>query len=180
MRVIAGIAKGRRLVGPPGQTTRPMQDRVKEAIFSSIGSIVEGADVLDLYAGTGSMGLEALSRGAATCDFVETDRGALSVLEANIKAVGLGGTVHKKDAHRFVRSPLAGPFDLAFVDPPYDLGLASVEAVLVDVCATLKEGATVIVHRRKGEAKPQVPGLTLVDERAYGSAQLWRLERELA
>lgn len=180
MRIITGIAKGRRLVAPEGQSTRPMQDRVKEAVFSSLGPTVVGADVLDLYAGTGSMGLEALSRGGASCVFVETDRRALAALEANIAAVGLGGTVRSIDVGRFVKSTNAGPFSLVFVDPPYDLGLASVEAVLADLCAALKERATVIVHRRKGEPHPETAGLVLVDERTYGSAQLWRFEKDLS
>lgn len=180
MRIIAGIAKGRRLVAPQGQSTRPMQDRVKEALFSSLGSDVAGADVLDLYAGTGSMGLEALSRAASSCVFVETDRRALAALSANVAAVGLGGTVQSVDAARFVKTRPGGPYDLVFVDPPYDLELASVEAVLIDLCASLKEGATVMVHRRKGEPAPRVSGLVLVDERTYGSAQLWRFEKDLA
>ena len=178
MRVIAGTAKGRRLVAPPGLSTRPMQDRVKEAVFSSLGGIVLDADVLDLYAGTGSMGLEALSRGAAACDFVEVDRRALAALDTNIAAVGLGGAVHSVDVTRFVGSRRHGPYDLVFVDPPYELGLASVEALMADLCAMLEEGATVIVHRRKGESHPQAPCLGLVDQRTYGSAQLWRFEKD--
>jgi len=174
------MAKGRRLAAPQGQTTRPMQDRVKEAVFSSLGTEVAGADVLDLYAGTGSMGLEALSRAAASCVFVENDRRALAALNTNVTAVGLGGAVQSIDVARFVKTRAGGPYDLVFVDPPYDLELASVEAVLIDLCAILKEGATVVVHRRKGEPAPKAPGLLLVDERTYGSAHLWRFEKDLA
>ncbi|MDH3194020.1 MAG: RsmD family RNA methyltransferase, partial [Acidimicrobiia bacterium] len=93
MRIIAGEAKGRRLKAPKDHGTRPMQDRIKEAVFSSLGSAVVGANVLDLYAGTGSMGLEALSRGASRAVFVERDRKALTVLRDNCAAVDLGGDV---------------------------------------------------------------------------------------
>lgn len=178
MRVIAGIAKGRRLVGPPGMTTRPMQDRVKEAIFSSLASVVIDADVVDLYAGSGSMGLEALSRGAASCWFVENDRRALVALQANVDAVGLGGTVVRSDVVRFVQSHAPGGFDLGFVDPPYELELASVESVVAGLLRLMTPGATVIVHRRKGEPAPSVAGVALVGGRSYGGAQVWRLEKE--
>lgn len=177
MRIITGLAKGRRLVGPPGVNTRPMQDRVKEALFSSLGAVVVDAAVVDLYAGTGSMGLEALSRGAASCVFVESEGRALGALETNIAAVGLGGVVVRSDVERFLRG-VRGPFDVAFVDPPYQLDGASVDRVLEALAEALTDGATVIVHRRKGERAPGAATLALVDERSYGSAQLWRLEKE--
>ena len=88
MRIIAGRAKGRRLLSPPGRKTRPMMDRAKEGIFSTLGDAVIDTDVLDLYAGSGSLGLEALSRGARQAVFVESERGAAAVLERNIAAVG--------------------------------------------------------------------------------------------
>lgn len=93
MRIIAGEARGRRLKSPDTTRTRPVTDRVKEAVFSAIGGWVEGADVADLYAGSGSLGLEALSRGAASAVFVESGRGPLRALRANVKMVGLGGEV---------------------------------------------------------------------------------------
>ncbi len=105
LRIISGIAKGRRLSGPPGLTTRPFPDRVREAVFSSLGEVVVDAAVLDLFAGTGSLGLEALSRGASAATFVEHDRAALLVLRRNIEAVGLGGIVVAIDVNRFVGAP---------------------------------------------------------------------------
>ena len=91
MRVIAGVAKGRRLRAPAGLATRPMTDRAREAVFSAIAASIPGARVLDLYAGTGSLGLEALSRGAASATFVERDRSAVTALQVNVGMVGLGG-----------------------------------------------------------------------------------------
>ena len=95
-------------------------------MFSSLGAVVEDAAVLDLFAGTGSLGLEAMSRGAAAATFVERDRSVLAVLRRNIEAVGLGGTVVAGEVERFVASPGEGSYDLAFVDPPYDVPLPSV------------------------------------------------------
>lgn len=173
MRIIAGIAKGRRLAGPKGDATRPMTDRVKEALFSTLAAKVVDARVFDLYAGSGSLGLEALSRGAASCVFVEKDRGALAVLARNIEAVGLGGEIFATDVERFLgASPAVA--DLAFVDPPYGLALASVGSVVGALERTLSEEATVVVHRRRGEEPPDaIGGLSLVDRRSYGDAELW-------
>jgi 16S rRNA (guanine966-N2)-methyltransferase len=174
MRIIAGIAKGRRLVGPKGDATRPMTDRMKEALFSTLAGRVVDARVVDLYAGSGSLGLEALSRGAASCVFVEKDRRALAVLTRNIEAVGLGGEIVAGDVERFLgASPTVA--DLAFVDPPYELALASVGSVVEALERILSEEATVVVHRRRGEEPPDaIGGLSLVDRRSYGDAELWR------
>lgn len=177
MRIIAGSAKGRRLASPRGGATRPLTDRVREALFSSLGAEVIGARVLDLYAGSGSVGLEALSRGAASVVFVERDRGALDALRRNVAAVGLGGEVVADDAERHV-ARIAEPVDLAFVDPPYALPLASVLQVLERLEPILTDGATVVVHRRKGEEPPQqLAGLMLVDRRRYGDAEVWRYRK---
>ncbi len=176
MRIIAGTAKGRKLKGPV-QGTRPFTDRNREALFSSLASQVSGAAVVDLFAGTGSMGLEALSRGAAATTFVEWNPQAVPVLQENIAKVGLGGEVVIADVHDF----LAGDrhsFDLAFVDPPYEWPLASVEEVLEHLVDQLNTNAVVVVHRRFGEAPPQAPpGLSLVWERRYGDSQIWRFEK---
>lgn len=177
MRVIAGTAKGRRLKAPTGHVTRPIQDRVKEALFSSLSGHVEGARVLDLYAGTGSIGLEALSRGAASAVFVERDRNVVAVLEANVSAVGLGGRVVQGDVERFIDST-TDAFDLVFVDPPYPLPHAEVQRVLERLEAHLDGGAVVVVHRRIGDPAFEVPRLELVDARNYGGAQLWRYVKE--
>lgn len=121
MRVVAGSAKGRRLQAPPGSSTRPTADRVREATFNALGSlgVVAGAAVLDLFAGSGALGIEALSRGAGHATFVDADRRAVATVHANVDATGMGAraTVVRSDAGRFLAG--AGRFDVAFLDPPY-------------------------------------------------------------
>jgi 16S rRNA (guanine966-N2)-methyltransferase len=120
VRVVAGEAKGRRLSAPPGRQTRPTSDRTRESIFNMLASIdaVDGATVLDLFAGTGAMGIEALSRGAAACTFVDDDPAAVRTIRANLGQTRLNGaTVVRDDVLRWL--PGAGPVDLALVDPPY-------------------------------------------------------------
>lgn len=177
MRVIAGRSKGRRLNAPPGDSTRPMQDRVKEALFSSLGSVVIGAEVLDLYAGTGSMGLEALSRGARRAVFVERDRTAVTFLRKNCEAVGLGGEVVPVDVSRFL-AQRSDPFDLIFVDPPYADSDAEVGRIMAAVADRLRPGGLAVLHRKVGSGLSETESLVLVDERRYGSAQLWRFQKE--
>ncbi len=120
MRVVAGVAGGRRLQAPAGRRVRPTTDRVREALFSSLESlgVVRGADVLDLFAGTGALGIEALSRGAASATFVDADHAAVSAIKANLAATGLAGTVVQADAGRYLEG-VARTFQLALVDPPY-------------------------------------------------------------
>lgn len=152
-------------------------DRAKEAIFSSLGDRVIGARVLDLYAGTGSLGLEALSRGAATAEFVESSRAARVVLRENIAAVGLGGDIVPLPVEQHLAGP--GPaVDLVFVDPPYALPLPSVEQVLRVLMGRLAPGAVVVVHRRVGAGEVTPPGgLSIEWRRRYGDADITRLTR---
>jgi 16S rRNA (guanine966-N2)-methyltransferase len=176
MRVIAGAAKGRRLTAPAGAGTRPMTDRAREALLSSLGAVVRDAAVLDLYAGSGSLGLEALSRGAIGAVFVERDRSAVAALRRNVAAVGLGGEVVARSVADYLAGAV-GPFDLVFVDPPYAASLASVTAVLEALVPAVAPGAVVILHRRAGEAAPPVPaGYTAGAPRRYGDSVLWRIE----
>lgn len=178
MRIIAGRAKGRRLHSPAGDATRPMQDRVKEALFSSLGPLVQGSRVLDLFAGTGSLGLEALSRDAAEATFVESSRATGKVLSTNIATAGLGGRVRLETVERFLARSTE-MFDLVFVDPPYPMELIEVEKALGGLADRLAPGAIVVVHRRLGEAQPTVPeSMSLVDERRYGKVKLWRYQKE--
>ena len=126
MRIVAGQHKGRKLLGPKGQVTRPITDRAKTALFSILAAAVEGATVVDLFSGTGSLGLEALSRAAASCCFAERDRAAVDRLRRNIDAMGLAGrcTIWRGDVLRLLGhwlAGLAGDVDIAFVDPPYAL-----------------------------------------------------------
>ncbi|NNC74719.1 MAG: 16S rRNA (guanine(966)-N(2))-methyltransferase RsmD [Acidimicrobiia bacterium] len=174
MRIIAGLAKGRRIAGPPGLVTRPLPDRVREALFSSLGD-VSGVRVLDLYAGSGSIGLEALSRGAASVVFVEKSRSVTKTLHKNVDVVGLGGDVVVADVAGFLTRD-SGTYDLVFVDPPYSTELPSVEAELASLVRLLEPGATVVVHRRYGGAEPDAGGLKLTDRRRYGDTELFRFE----
>ncbi|WKZ82562.1 MAG: RsmD family RNA methyltransferase [Acidimicrobiia bacterium] len=178
MRIIGGVAGGRRLKGPRSPDTRPMMDRAKEAIFSALGDRVRGAAVLDLYAGSGSLGLEALSRGAASATFVEWGREARAALRDNISAVGLGGEVVAMKVEEFLGRP--GPaYDLAFVDPPYALPLPSVEQVLGALSFRLAPGAVAILHRRAGSGEAMPPdGLVAEWRRRYGDADITRLIKE--
>ncbi len=176
MRIIAGEAKGRKLRRPV-EGTRPFTDKNREALFSSLGDLVSGAEVLDLFAGVGSLGLEALSRGATGATFVEWHPPAVSVLRENVLSIGLGGEVIGGDVSDFVVGE-RGPFDLVFVDPPYELALASVEEVLEQLVDQLNPNGQVVVHRRFGGQVPRVPAdLELVWERRYGDAQIWRFSK---
>lgn len=178
MRVIAGAAKGRKLQSPRGLDTRPMTGRAREALFSSLGSRTVDAAVLDLYAGTGSMGLEALSRGAVSCVFVEHDRAALAALRHNVDAVGLGGEVVAGDVERYLERG-QGAFDLVLVDPPYSLPLPSIARVLDLLAGMLNRGAVVVLHRRAGSAPPELPDrLREIDRRRYGDSELTRYLRD--
>ena len=172
MRVIAGQAKGRRLEGPP-PGTRPFMDRNREALFSSLGTAVHGAAVLDLFAGVGSLGLEALSRGAASATFVEWSLPAVTILRENVSRVGLGGDVVSTDVFDFLAGA-SDMYDLAFVDPPYAMPLASVVEALEQLVDHLNTNAVVVVHRRSGETPPTPGGLSLSWEREYGDAHVWR------
>jgi 16S rRNA (guanine966-N2)-methyltransferase len=172
MRIIAGVARGRRLLGPKGDATRPMTDRAREAVFNILAAEVLDAGVLDLYAGTGALGLEALSRGAASAVFVESNRSMAAILARNVEAVGLGGEVVVGTVERYLAGPVRLSADLAFVDPPYPLDVPSVQQVLADLGRHLAPGGTVLLHRLKGEPAPEAPW-PLVDERTYGSAAMW-------
>ncbi len=178
MRIIAGSAKGRRLRGPKGQGTRPMTGKVREAVFSSLGPGVAGARVLDLYAGSGSLGLEALSRGAASAVFVERDAAALAALRHNVAAVGIGGEIVRGDVAEYL-DRAAEEFDLAFVDPPYALSLPSVQRILGSLESRLALGAVVVVHRRVGGGGIQPPPrMVEADRRRYGDSEITRLVKE--
>ena len=121
LRIIAGEFKGRRLKTPTGRSVRPTSDRVREAWFSILQTEVPGARVLDLYAGSGALGLEALSRGAHSVDFVEKHSASLAAIRANVEALNVSDrvTIHRGDAMRFAERLQPGQYDLAFADPPY-------------------------------------------------------------
>jgi 16S rRNA (guanine966-N2)-methyltransferase len=177
MRIVAGAARGRRLVVPRGGEVRPTADRVKEALFSSLQPSLSGARVLDLFAGSGALGLEALSRGAASVTFVERSRPALTALRRNSEVVGLPGVhVVPGDVVAVLRGELAdGPFDLVVLDPPYDLPDASLAACLDAVLRHLADHAIVVVERATRAGAPPWPeGLLVGPARRYGDTTLHR------
>jgi len=176
MRIIAGEAKGRRLAAPRSGT-RPFTGRAKEAVFSSLHARVAGAAVLDLFAGSGSLGLEALSRGADSVVFVEQDRDAVTVIAANIDAVGLGGTIVRRDVEAFLKRD-GGIYDLVFVDPPYAFEDGEVEEILALVADRIADHGTVVLHRRFGGTAPESDNLQCTDRKRYGDSEIWIFEKE--
>ena len=168
MRVVAGAWKGRRLQAPGGHRTRPTADRVREALFSILGE-VSGAAVLDLYAGSGALGIEALSRGAAFALFVERDPRALTAIGANLEAVGAQAEVRREDALRFLERA-ERTFDLVLVDPPYDSAVR-----LAGPLNELLPGVTAESGRIVTESDKRTPlelDLPLLRERTYGDTRI--------
>jgi 16S rRNA (guanine966-N2)-methyltransferase len=157
MRVISGIAKGRRLRSTRAPEMRPTTDMARQTIFDMLGSSVEGARVLDLFAGAGTLGIEALSRGAREAVFVEHDRDACAIILQNLEATGLrsAGVIRRADAVRFVSRTSRNPFDLLFLDPPYDRGLGFVSRILGKIAAGdwIRPGGTVVVEAQEGHVE---------------------------
>ena len=181
MRIVSGSFRGRALAAPQGQATRPTSDRARQAIFNILEHAawspgVRDARVIDLFAGSGALGFEALSRGAAFCLFVETDEAARGAIRENVEAMGLFGAtrVHRRDATDLgVRPGADGPaFDLAFLDPPYASGLG--EAALGKLAAGgwLAPGATVVFERGAAEPDFDIQGFEPLDVRDYGAARV--------
>ncbi|QTE28652.1 16S rRNA (guanine(966)-N(2))-methyltransferase RsmD [Pengzhenrongella sicca] len=177
-RIVSGSAGGRTLKVPP-TGTRPTSDRVREAMFSRLEHLraVDGAHVLDLYAGSGALGLEAASRGALAVTLVDSARPAVDVCRANAATLGLRGVVAVADrAERFVRRPVDPPWDLVFLDPPYELADDDVAEVLdaLVAAAALAPSAVVVVERAARSPEPRWPaGLERGERRAYGDTVVW-------
>jgi 16S rRNA (guanine966-N2)-methyltransferase len=171
MRIIAGSRKGHTIHAPPGRDTRPTSDRVRENVFNILGPL-DGASVIDLYAGSGAMGLEALSRGAARAVFVERDADAVRVIERNLDTLRLTGTVLRQDAV----AALAGEagsgrkYDLVLVDPPYDV-FAEVQPQLARYLPSILADDGVVVVETDARLEPELP-LELRTTRQYGSARI--------
>lgn len=172
MRVIAGELRGRRFQAPPGTDTRPTRDRVRESLFDLLGPIPEGAAVADLFAGSGALGIEALSRGAGSAVFVETDRAARRTLEGNLEALGLreraevcrGGA--EDGAWR-----AKGPFDRIFADPPYAAGWG--ERVVEAAREALRPGGILALEHAAADEPPEAgEGLSVWKSRRYGVTTL--------
>ena len=172
MRIIAGDWRGRKLVAPPGRLTRPTSDRTRETLFSMLASRIgsfEGLRVADLYAGSGALGLEALSRGAAEARFVETDRDALAAIRANIDALKAKATVSPASAERL--SPVNVPFDLILADPPYKVGSGNAVVEAVADADWLAPGGWLAIETDKKEEVDPGP-FTLETSRVVGRARL--------
>ena len=177
MRVIGGALGGRRLAAPKGSATRPTSDRVREALFSSVAPGLGGAHVLDLYAGSGALGIEALSRGASSAVFVEHAARAAAVLRRNLQSLDLDAPVIVSDAGAFAQRWVADrPFDLVFADPPYVEPLAKVIAVLHTLwdAGALRAGARIVIERdRRSSAEAELGDwLELERQRSYGDTTL--------
>jgi len=181
MRIVAGSLKGRAIVAPEGQGTRPTSDRARQAIFNVLehaawGEPLEGMRVIDLYAGSGALGFEAISRGAAFGLFVETDDEARGAIRENADAYGLMGRtrVHRRSAVDLGArpGPVAEAFDLAFLDPPYGKGLGEQTLVKLLDGLWLKPGALVVFERGSDEPEIDTPGYERLDARDYGAARV--------
>lgn len=177
MRIIAGEAGGRRLKSPDARGTRPVTDRVREAVFSSIGNWVVDSVVGDLYAGAGSFGLEALSRGANSAVFVENGRKALQALRHNIEVVGLGGTVVETTVQDYL-GRANHRFHLVFVDPPWSKPSVQLSEDLAELDRLLLPNAEVVISRRHSDPVPSRPETWRVAaEKRYGDTRIVRYEK---
>lgn len=179
MRIIAGEWRGRRLVVPPGLATRPTSDRAREGLFSMLASRLgsfEGLQVADLFAGSGALGLEALSRGAAHCLFVDKERTAVDAIRNNVAALGAGARVEiRQQAAEYAMKP-AQPCDLILLDPPYESGLADRALAMIANKEWLRTGALVSVES-KSEALTIPDGLEREAHRRFGRAHVHLLRK---
>ncbi len=180
MRIVGGKFSGRRLITPKGRDTRPTADRTREALFSLLAArddvSFDGERIIDLFAGSGALGFEAMSRGGAWCLFVETDAAARGAIRDNIEALGVFGAtrIHRRSAASLGAKPASAgsPFTLAFLDPPYERGLAAPAMEALRDGGWLADGAIVIVEQGKGETPAAADDFCEVDRRLYGAAQI--------
>ncbi len=181
MRVVAGRWRGRSLTAPPGSATRPTSDRARQALFDVLEHApwappLEGARVIDLFAGSGALGFEALSRGAASALFVETDEAARGAIRENADALGVLACtrVHRRDAADLGARPASAgeAFRIAFLDPPYARGLGERALDGLREGGWLAQGAVAVFERGRDEPAPALPGWTVEDDRAWGAARV--------
>ena len=154
MRVISGSVRGRRLKTPENYDIRPTTDNVKESLFNIIQFDIEGRRVLDLFAGTGQLGIECLSRGAASVVFIDQSREAVKIIKENLKACGLSAPVLQQEAMSYLRG--CGSFDLIFVDPPYDSGLYEPVLNSINSVDILSDGGIIVCESRRERALPEL------------------------
>jgi 16S rRNA (guanine(966)-N(2))-methyltransferase RsmD len=175
MRVIAGIAKGRRLKSPRTEGTRPILDRVKVALFDILGSVVDGATFLDLFAGTGSVGIEALSRGATKAIFIDHSVEAVKVINENLALTGLRqhSEVLRKDAFKFLEQVKGQKFDIIYIAPPQWQGLIPAALQAIDRTSLISDKGLAITQQHPKEAIPvDLTSLHVAMERKYGDTLL--------
>ncbi|MHB8530583.1 MAG: RsmD family RNA methyltransferase [Caulobacteraceae bacterium] len=178
MRIVGGLLRGRPIVAPKGHSIRPTAERARQAIFNVLEHAefsrpLAGLRAVDLFAGSGAMGLEALSRGAASCLFVDADPAALAAISRNVAALGVGerASIQAGDA---TRMGAGESFDLAFVDPPYGAGLA--QTALTGLAGRLAAGALAVVERGADEGPLAAPGYAVLAERTWGAARVGFVE----
>jgi 16S rRNA (guanine966-N2)-methyltransferase len=178
MRIVSGTLRGRALAPPPNDSTRPTSDRVREAVFNILAHgtarvELDGARVLDLFAGTGALGLEAISRGAAFALFVEDDPGARGVIRTNVEAFGLTGRtkIFRRDATDMGPAAQMGQYDLAFLDPPYAKGLGERALASLAAGGWLKTGAILVLEERASVIIALPAGFEQLDTRTWGDTQ---------
>lgn len=177
MRVITGKARGRKLREPKGMDIRPTTDMVKEAVFNILQFELEGARVLDLFAGTGQLGIEALSRGAAEAVFVDASSAAVRLVRENLSACGFEGRVIQGDALSVLRG--LGKFDVVFLDPPYDSGLLEKALEIAENVDLLAAGGIIVCESRRETALPAPPeGCFTELERRYGKVKITIIRRK--
>ncbi|MDB5183698.1 MAG: putative Methyltransferase [Candidatus Saccharibacteria bacterium] len=171
LRIIAGTFGGRTIASPDGTKTHPMSERVRNAMFNSLGEVVQGIAVLDAFAGTGALGIEAISRGATHATFIERDRIAQKVLAENVKLLKITEKtkIIKASVSSWIDTYDGPKFDLIFADPPYhDMQFSTVTKLM----GLLKPGALMVLSRPGRSESPTVPGVVVVDNRGYGDAVL--------
>jgi len=178
MRVVAGRLKGRVLKAPESRAIRPTSERLRESIFDILAhrhpGLLDGARVVDLFAGSGALAIEALSRGAGFALLVDNGAEARALLRANVEALGLGGVtrIWRADATRLGKAPAGGPFDLAFLDPPYGKGLAGPALAALVEGGWLKGGGLAVVEEAAKAEIAAPPGLLAADARTYGDTRI--------
>lgn len=181
MRIVGGEFRGRTLAAPKGQAIRPTTDRTRESLFNMLASRIEmaGLRIIDLFAGTGALGIEALSRGASFALFVDDSVEGRGLIRANVEALGLNGRtqIFRRDAARLGSVGTMKPFDLAFADPPYRKGLGEGAAAALATGGWLKAGALLVLEEARGHAPGALPGFALLDRREFGDSVLGFFER---
>jgi 16S rRNA (guanine966-N2)-methyltransferase len=168
VRIVAGAYRGRRIEAPRGRVTRPTSDRVREALFSILGPI-DGVRSLDLFAGSGALGIEALSRGAAEAVFVDSDERAVAVVRRNLAAIGVDAAVHRRDAFAWLGGR-SGTFDLVFADPPYSSASRTAGRLSELLPPLLTDTSLTVTESDKRD--PLLLAMPLVDERVYGDTRI--------